>query len=302
MGDRHCGFPGSIDFNIAQGDGSLSSTGSGGTESYEVSLTTGDIYKFGVWRQGMDDPAQSSIDGVTELSLTLAEAVTNLAPIAEAGNNQDVGAGAQVTLDGTGSSDPDAGDSITYSWMQQSGTTVTLTGTDTATPGFNAPYTTSTHELVFELTVSDGTLSATDTVTVNVAASVGSFDMPHVLSDPLNVTDFSILNLMRPGRARRGDSRWQDIVTFFEFTPPEGSSGSWTISIDSTPTRVDFELAEYDRDPHNTGGGGDASYSQNLTAGTPYKFAVWRYGRSATQSSTDRATELTVTLTPPSSQ
>ena len=47
--------------------------------------------------------------------------------------------GATVNLDGTGSSDPDAGDTLDYSWTQTGGTAVTLTGADTATPTFTAP-------------------------------------------------------------------------------------------------------------------------------------------------------------------
>ena len=53
----------------------------------------------------------------------------NTPPVADAGPNQTVNSDDTVTLDGTGSSDPD-GDTLTYAWTQTAGTTVTLSSTD----------------------------------------------------------------------------------------------------------------------------------------------------------------------------
>ena len=55
-----------------------------------------------------------------------------------------------VTLDASGSSDPD-GDPLTYQWLQTSGRTVTLTGANTANPSFEA----IEGEYVFRLIVTD---------------------------------------------------------------------------------------------------------------------------------------------------
>ena len=59
-------------------------------------------------------------------------------PVADAGPDQEVNAGDTVTLDGTGSTDPDS-DPLTYSWVQTAGPAVTLTGANTAQPTFTAP-------------------------------------------------------------------------------------------------------------------------------------------------------------------
>jgi large repetitive protein len=90
----------------------------------------------------------------------------NHAPTANAGQNQNVYAGSTVTLDGSGSTDPD-GDSLTYSWIRVSGPVqVTLSGASTATPTFVAN---TVGNYLFNLTVNDGKVSSTtSSVTITV--------------------------------------------------------------------------------------------------------------------------------------
>ena len=96
--------------------------------------------------------------------------VTNQTPTANAGDDQTVGEGTKkVTLDGTGSTDPD-GDTITYAWSQTRGPTVTLSSSTSASPTFDAPLINSTQTiLTFFLTVNDGAVDSTpDTVDITV--------------------------------------------------------------------------------------------------------------------------------------
>jgi M6 family metalloprotease-like protein len=91
----------------------------------------------------------------------------NQAPAASAGADQSVAVNAKVTLDGSGSSDPDnSPHALTYGWTQLSGPTVTLT-TPTAAQASFTP--TVTGAYTFRLTVSDGEASSSDEVTINAA-------------------------------------------------------------------------------------------------------------------------------------
>jgi len=92
----------------------------------------------------------------------------NHPPVADAGADQTPAEGAPVTLDGSGSYDPD-GESLTFSWAQTSGPTVSLSGGDAAKPTFAAPWVgPDGATLTFELIVSDGIDGGTDTMNVFV--------------------------------------------------------------------------------------------------------------------------------------
>ena len=92
------------------------------------------------------------------------------APIADAGADQTVAEGASVTLNGSGSFDPE-GENLAYVWTQSSGIpTVTLSGETTAAPTFTAPENLSANAVLeFSLVVNDGGRdSLANTVTVTI--------------------------------------------------------------------------------------------------------------------------------------
>ncbi|RME44389.1 MAG: PKD domain-containing protein, partial [Caldilineae bacterium] len=107
-----------------------------------------------------------------------AEFSPNTAPAADAGAPQTVKPGATVTLDGSGSSDPD-GDPLTYRWQQTGGPAVTLSNPTAVTATFTAPNTAGV--LTFTLTVTDtGGLSDSAVTTVTVANSTYTIFLPFV--------------------------------------------------------------------------------------------------------------------------
>ena len=121
-------------------------------------------------------------DGAAADSELVAITVNNVnrVPVADAGPDQSsIPANATVTLDGTGSADPDP-QSLNYSWTQVGGPAVVLSSDidpqPTFVPGIPADY-------LFELIVDDGDLfSAPDTVTINVVNG----------APPLAITDLAI--------------------------------------------------------------------------------------------------------------
>ncbi|QIZ75966.1 M6 family metalloprotease domain-containing protein [Ferrimonas lipolytica] len=73
----------------------------------------------------------------------------------------------ELAIDVTDSS----GYPLSYSWLQTSGDSVTLSAPNTATPSFTAPQASDDLRLLFEVTVGNGFEEATATVEVNVAAN-----------------------------------------------------------------------------------------------------------------------------------
>jgi hypothetical protein len=84
-----------------------------------------------------------------------AQSLSQDSPIANAGHDQVVNANSTVALVGSLSKDPD-GDSISYHWMQVSGSpAITLGGANTPVWEFTAPNVPSDTTLTFQLTVTD---------------------------------------------------------------------------------------------------------------------------------------------------
>ena len=115
-----------------------------------------------------DGDLQSAPDEVV-----VTAATANAAPVADAGADQSVETGALVTLDGSGSSDPN-GDGITYGWSfvsRPSGSTAALSDATTVRPTFTADVEGS---YVIRLVVSDGDLTSDPDEVVVTAATANA--------------------------------------------------------------------------------------------------------------------------------
>ena len=125
------------------------------------SRTSATILNF---RLTVSDGLLSSTD---EIQVTVK---VNQAPVVVVTGGGVADEGDTVTLDASGSSDPE-GQPLTYAWTQTNGFDVALTGADTATASFDVPLITGQPQtLSFQVSVSDGTSSATASAQVQVNA------------------------------------------------------------------------------------------------------------------------------------
>ncbi|MGE0087342.1 MAG: PKD domain-containing protein, partial [Desulfococcaceae bacterium] len=141
---------------------------------------TGDSAVIHVYLNGQElnvlSPAQGQITigqegSIEEINLNVQAQTVPSSPSANAGPDQTVDSGAQVTLDGSASSPATSGGVLTYTWTQKSGTSVTLSSPSAVKPVFTAPTVSAGQEisLVFELSVKDpNNATAADSVTVKV--------------------------------------------------------------------------------------------------------------------------------------
>jgi hypothetical protein len=139
---------------------------------------------------GDENGAGYTLDSVGSTTLTVED--VNQEPVADAGTDQTVSAGDTVTLDASGSNDPD-GSIASYSWTQTTGSSISLSDASAAQPTFTAPSVSAATTLEFEVEVTDDD-GATDTDTVSVTVQ------------PPDAADFEVSNLQAPGSATQGDT------------------------------------------------------------------------------------------------
>jgi uncharacterized protein (TIGR03382 family) len=149
----------------------------------------------------------------------------NQAPVASASYSGTPNIGVTLTLDGSGSSDPDSGPSaLTYAWSQLSGPTVSISNAGSATTSVTP---TTVGSYVFRLTVDDGADTDTDDVTINVTDPALTIN---TTAWALTVTDASL-----PGTTTR--------------TLTYGGSGTLTVSVGSSESWLSVSF--------DNGSGGD---------------------------------------------
>ena len=102
-------------------------------------------------------------------TMTITVGDVNQPPVAHAGSDQTADEGDPITLDGSGSYDPD-GTTLFFNWSQTAGTQVMLSDVSAAQPTFSAPDVGPGGEsLAFQLTVTDAYgLESSDTCTVHI--------------------------------------------------------------------------------------------------------------------------------------
>jgi hypothetical protein len=162
---------------------------------------TGNVVTFlaaGTCRINANQAGTAVYAAAAQASLAIP-VVNNTGPTADAGPDQSgIREGATVTLDGSGSSDPDAGQTLAFSWAQLSGPVVTLSSTTDAQPSFTAPALVNgntAETIVFELTVSDGVGGVdTDQVSIgivdltNPTVTIGGLPAEARIGQPFTVT------------------------------------------------------------------------------------------------------------------
>ena len=171
--------------------GSASSDGDGTIVSYEweeitsvgvsLSSTTGENISFTSPTSNSQQTVTLQLTvtddgGLTDtatVTFTVEAEVSNQPPIANAGPDQSVAAGARVQLNASLSSDPEDGSISQFGWEQvdNGADAVVLEFANTATPEFTAPSSLTAQTLEFRVQAQDSEgATSTDTVTVNVAA------------------------------------------------------------------------------------------------------------------------------------
>jgi len=123
-----------------------------GLQNFTIhSIATGDAVE--VFAADMDGDADLDLLAAYYGSGEFAWYEQNTPPVADAGSDQSVGTEAAVTLDGSGSADPDGDYPLTYLWTQTSGPAVALSDPTIISPTFTTP--SDSAVLVFTLAVTD---------------------------------------------------------------------------------------------------------------------------------------------------
>ena len=213
-----------VDYNTGDRQATVTS---GSTTRYRIpNLTNGTEYTVRViaTRAGVNDGPPSAEVTATPHVVAPPPPASN-SPTADAGPDQlGVREGALVTLDGSGSSDPDD-DPLRYRWNQLSGEPVVLSSRNVVNPTFTAPQgLTADAVLIFRLLVTDpsGRFDL-DTVTITVKQGTSlpgdrTYYFPHLAVG----------------------AGWQTTMTYINYSPQQVSCQTDFLSDQGTPLMVSF--------------------------------------------------------------
>ncbi|MFQ3248875.1 MAG: choice-of-anchor B domain-containing protein [Glaciecola sp.] len=165
----------SLDFaNQGDSDATLSTNllewavGELGTKNFTVNIVNDDeVEENELFAVVLDNPDNVTISGSTRVTITIRDDDSNQAPTVSTETAINVNTRSTITLMAT-ASDPEAQD-LTYSWVQTSGTAVTLANADSLSTTFTTPDADSTLRFTFTAT-DDFNASTSIDVTVNVIA------------------------------------------------------------------------------------------------------------------------------------
>ncbi len=177
------------------------------SEGWEFESWSGSITATG-------NPLKLAIDSDKEITgvFKVVEQV-NQAPVADAGSDQTVSEGETVTLDGTGSFDPDD-DPLTYHWTAPEG--ITLSDETAAEPTFTAPEVSENTDYTFALIVNDGTEDSQPDEVIVTVQQVNKMPIANAGSDQ-TVSEGETVTLDGTGSFDPDD----DPLTY-HWTAPEG--------------------------------------------------------------------------------
>ncbi|KFZ31378.1 hypothetical protein IDSA_01260 [Pseudidiomarina salinarum] len=153
---------GALSLDIATGpaNGTVTTNGLALTYTPAAGFIGNDSFSYRVTDTAGQHTTAAEVTVLVENQVPVARASSPAGPVA---------AGQRVSLDGSASSDPD-GDSLTYSWQQTAGPTTALSSTTAASPSLTAPSLAQSTTLTYQLTVSDGDKTSTDTTSISVQA------------------------------------------------------------------------------------------------------------------------------------